>query len=294
SQFRRRLLQRRLDRADDAGQRLLQRFQDLVAVEREAAGYALRQIAALDLDLVHLVAREGGADLVLDPFGGRFADQDAVVAADIVDDRLVEAVAADPHRCGIDDAVQGQHGHLRRAAADVQHHGAARLVHRHVGADRGRHRFLDQVHLAGAGADGGFLDGAALDLGRAAGHADQYPRAGLEEARLVHLLDEVLQHLLGDGEVGDDAVLQRPDGLDVAGRTAKHGLGFGADRSDALRAAITVLPDGNNRGLVEDDSLAPAVNQRVGGTEINGKVVGKKPADAIEHYWIPESGEAVI
>ena len=53
---------------------------------------------------------------------------------------------------------------------------------RHAGADGGGHGFLDQVHLARAGAGGRFPDGAPLHLGGAAGHADQHPRAGAEEA----------------------------------------------------------------------------------------------------------------
>ena len=51
-------------------------------------------------------------------------------------------------------------------------------------------------------------------------------------APVVHLADEVLDHLLGDFEVGDDAVAQRADGLDVAGRAAEHQLGLLADRED--------------------------------------------------------------
>ena len=53
-------------------------------------------------------------------------------------------------------------------------------------------------------------------------------------------LDE-LQHLLGDGEVGDDVVLHRPDGLDVAGHLAEHRLGFGADGLDGLLAVGAAL-----------------------------------------------------
>ena len=53
------------------------------------------------------------------------------------------------------------------------------------------------------------LDGAPLDAGDARRNADDDARVG--EAILVHLLDEVAEHLLGDVEVGDDPVLQRPD-----------------------------------------------------------------------------------
>ena len=82
------------------------------------------------------------------------------------------------------------------------------------GADRGRHRLLDQVRLAGAGRERRLLDRALLDAGHARGHADDDAR--VREAVLVHLLDEVAQHLLGDVEVGDDAVLQRADRADRA------------------------------------------------------------------------------
>src|SRR6201999_1308960 len=136
---------------------------------------------------------------------------EAVIAADVVDDGLVEAVAADAGGGGVDDAVEGDHGHLGGAAADVQHHGALGFVHRQAGAGGRGHGFLDQVPLARAGAGGRLTDGAAFDLGRAVGHAHQHARGGTEVAVAVRLLDEVLQHLFGDGEVGDHAVLHGPD-----------------------------------------------------------------------------------
>ena len=70
--------------------------------------------------------------------------------------------------------------------------------HRQAGADRGGHGFLDQVDRGGAGASARVLDGAALDLGRAAGHADDDARARREQRARVHHLDELLEHLLGD------------------------------------------------------------------------------------------------
>jgi hypothetical protein len=52
----------------------------------------------------------------------------------------------------------------------------------------------------------------------------------------VHHADELLEHLLGHGEVGDHAVLHGADGLDVAGHLAQHGLGFVADGLDGFLA----------------------------------------------------------
>jgi hypothetical protein len=147
------------------------------------------------------------ADALLDGLGGGLADQHAVVAADVVDDGLVELVAADADRALVDHAAQRDHADLGGAAADVDDHRAGGLGHRQAGADRGGHRFLDQVHLGGAGAQGGVADGAALHLGGAAGHADDDARAGREHRARMHHLDELLDHLLGDHEVGDHAVL---------------------------------------------------------------------------------------
>src|SRR5881397_2864635 len=82
-----------------------------------------------------------------------------------------------------------------RAAAHVDDHRARRLRNRQVGADRSCHRFLNEVYLRRARAERGFADRAALDLRRAAGHADDDARGWAEEPGIEHFLDELLQHL---------------------------------------------------------------------------------------------------
>src|SRR5918911_3359845 len=94
-EFRRRLLERRLHGGNDLIERLGKRFQDLVGADGEAARNAFGEVTAFHFHLAHFRAREGGADLLLDELGGRFANQHAVVAADVINDRLVELVAAD-------------------------------------------------------------------------------------------------------------------------------------------------------------------------------------------------------
>jgi hypothetical protein len=64
------------------------------------------------------------------------------------------------------------------------------------------------------------------------------------DALRVDHLDELLEHLLGDGEVGDDAVLHGPDGFDVARHLAEHGLGLLADGLDGLLAVADRLHGG--------------------------------------------------
>jgi hypothetical protein len=104
---------------------------------------------------------------------------------------------------------------LGRAAADVDDHVSRRLGNGSPGTDRSRHRLLDQVRLARAGAERRLLDRALLDAGDAGRNA--HDDARMREAVLVHLLDEVAQHLLGHVEVGDHAVLERADRGDRPG-----------------------------------------------------------------------------
>ena len=88
---------------------------------------------------------------------------------------------------------------------------------------------------------------------------------------VMRLLDEIVEHLLGDLEVGDDAILHGLDGHDVAGRAAQHLFGFLAHGLDFAG----VLVDGDDGGLIDHDALAPCVHQRVGRPQVDGKIAGK-------------------
>ena len=144
------------------------------------------------------------------------------------------------------------------------------------GADRGRHRLLDQVRLPGAGGERRLLDGAPLDAGDAGRDADDDARVG--EAVLVHLLDEVAEHLLGDVEVGDHAVLQRADRGDRPGRAAEHPLRLDADRVHLAGALV----DRDHGRLGEHDAAAADVDERVGGPEVDGHVAAAEAGQVIE------------
>ena len=216
----------------------------------------------------------------LDTLGLAFGDHRTHVGG------FVHLVAGDPNRVGVDNTSQRDDRHLGGAAADIEDHRAARLVHGHAGADRGRHRLVDQVHLAGPGALGGLADRAAFDLGRAIGHANQHSRAGTEVARLVRLANKVLQHLLGNREVGDNAVLQRPDCRDIARGPAQHVLGIGADGFDEAAASTRVLANRDDGRLVEHNTVATRVDQRVGRAEVDRQVIGKITQNVLEHVGI--------
>jgi hypothetical protein len=123
-------------------------------------------------------------------------------------------------------------------------------------ADARGHGLVDQEHAPRAGALRGVDHGASLDRGDADRHRDHH--LGLHPvAALVDLGDEVAQHALGDLEVRDHAVAQRPDGLDVARRLAEHGLRGVADRHAVEQHLVGALLDGDDAGLIQDDA-APA------------------------------------
>ena len=86
----------------------------------------------------------------------------------------------------------------------------------------------------------------------------------------MHLANEVLQHFLGIGKVGDNAVLHRTLGGDIFRGSPEHFLGVGADRLDRLRSAGTaVLPNGYNRRFIQNYTLTTGIDERIGGTQID-------------------------
>ena len=90
----------------------------------------------------------------------------------------------------------------------------------------------------------------------------------MREAVLVHLLDEVAEHLLGDVEVGDHAVLERPDRGDRPGRAAEHPLRLDPD---GVHLAVPLV-DRDHRRLREHDAAPPHVDEGVGGAEVHRHV----------------------
>src|SRR5205085_4381282 len=199
------------------------------------------------------------------------ADEEVVLALDVLRDGLVHLVAGDAHRPRVDDAGQRYDGDVGGAAADVHDHVAVRLRDGEAGADGRAHRLLDQVDFAGLGAVGRVLDGAALDLRDLRGDADD--DAGADPGlAVVGLSDEVLEHLLGHLEVGDDAVLHRADGDDVAGGAAQHLLRLLADGL----GRVGDLVDGDDGRLRDDDAAPLGVDERVRGAEVYGEIAGEQ------------------
>jgi len=106
----------------------------------------------------------------------------------------------------------------------------------------------------------------------------------------MRLVDEVLDHLLGDVDVRDHAVAERPDGLDAGRRLAHHQLGVAADRLHAPDSLD--IFQRHHRGLVEHDALAAHVDDRVHGAQIDRHVVRREPQEAREKHGAESSNDA--
>jgi hypothetical protein len=126
-------------------------------------------------------------------------------------------------------------------------------------------RLLDQFDLARPGGHRRLHHRAGLHLGDARGSA--HDQAGAGAAGGQHAPDEVAQHLLGDLEVRDHAVLQRPLCRDAGRCASEHALGLAPDRVDLAR-----LVDGDHGRFVHEDPLPVHEHQGVRGAEVDGQV----------------------
>ena len=83
----------------------------------------------------------------------------------------------------------------------------------------------------------------------------------------------MLDHFLCDFEIGDHAVAQGPDRLDIAGRSTEHLLGL-LTHGQHLLLTLQVR-DGDDRWLIQHDALSFYVDQSVRRAEVDGHVGGK-------------------
>src|SRR5260370_913842 len=145
------------------------------------------------------------------------------------------------------------------------------------------------MDLAGLGAIGGIHDSALFHLGNFRGDANHDARM-YQPLPVMGLLDEVVQHLLGDFEVSDDAVFHGLNGDDVAGRAAEHLLGFFAHGLNLTGQFI----DGYDGRFVDDDALALGIDQCVGRSQIDGQVTGEHTKKGTANTLVYAKGKGIV
>ena len=162
------------------------------------------------------------------------AHRQVVLAANITDDALIQAQAADSSALRSYDVVHRQHCRFCDTAADVDDHAASWRTHRQASAKRRCQRLPYQLHFASAGRQDGLADRAFLDAGRAIGHSDHDGRT--EQAQATRdAAKEILKHGFGDFVIGYDPVLQRTHNLNIfIIHAAQHFTRGVAEVDDAL------------------------------------------------------------
>ena len=211
-----------------------------------------------------------GTDFHLDLLGGSLTDQQIVFPFQVIHDSFVHLISGHAHGTRVNDAAQRNHRNVRCAAANVDHHVAAGLGDGQSGADRRYHGLLDQMHFAGLGAIGRIHDRAFFHLRNLRRDTNHDARMH-QHLAVVRLLNEIVQHLLGDLEIGNHAVFHGLNGDDVAGRAAQHFLRFFANSFHFAR----VLVDGDDGRLIHHDALAPGVYQGVRRSQVDSQVAGE-------------------
>jgi hypothetical protein len=96
----------------------------------------------------------------------------------------------------------------------------------------------------------------------------------------MRLQDEGANHMFRHVEVGNDPILQGADGHDAAWGPSQHLLGLLAHLQHLIRAFL----DGDNRWLAQDDSLALDIDQGVGGSQVDGEIIGEHPEEPIKKH----------
>ena len=173
-----------------------------------------------------------------------------------------------PIGSGNDGAAQGDDRNVRGTAADVDNHIAAGTGNVDASSNGSRDGLLDDVDFPGACTVSGILNGPLLDFGDTRRHADRNP--GLPIGLLSHgLLDEVLDHLLGHGIVGDNALAKGTDSDDISRSPAQHQTGFLTYCLDLV--AVPVKSD--NRGFLQDNAPSLDIDEDAGGTQVDSYIV---------------------
>src|SRR5690606_31719489 len=144
------------------------------------------------------------------------ADQQAVVTAHGLHDISGKLVARDPDALVADNACQRDNGDARGTASDVDDHIAGRLFDVYADTEGRGHRLVDHEHFPGARSIAAVAYCALFHLSNGGRNADHHA-PGWREERLFreHQLDHLADHAFGGIEVGDHAVLQRTNGLQI-------------------------------------------------------------------------------
>ena len=136
-----------------------------------------------------------------------------------------------------------------------------------LSAQCGSKRLFDQINPSCARFHCRLNHRAFFHLRNAAGNTDDHTR--LHHRIFYHLANHFRQHFRRQLVVGNYTVLQRMNCDNVTRRSAQHISGSGTD----LKHLTGVFIQRNHRRLTQNNALACRVDQNIGGTEIDTKIL---------------------
>ena len=186
---------------------------------------------------------------------------------------FIKTIASKTQRRRSYDTAQRNDGNFSGAAADVNNHRAGRLGYRQVSAHGSSHRLFDKVCLASARLNGGLENSALLyrsGTTRNAYHDTRLwlPRITTRSCFVNKRGDHGLRHVI----VCDNAIVQRMLCRKSVWRMVDHVLCFMTNSKNAVGAAL----DGNNRRLVDNDTLPRDGYECIGGAKVDSHVVRRR------------------
>src|SRR5207237_4378150 len=179
----------------------------------------------------------------LDLLGHQLADDELVLAADVLVEGDGHLVAGDGRRAEREHAARPEGGHLRRPAAHVDDEVGAGPERVDAAADGAADRLGEQLGPADARLLGRFEQRPAFQRRGAGGNADDDREAAALQPGGGDALEDLPQEPPGGLQIGDDPVPQGADDLDAVGRAAHELLGGVAD-ADHVGVAAAVEAEG--------------------------------------------------
>src|SRR5690606_2679478 len=138
--FRRAAFERDANEFHDGVDGVGERFADFLRCDVQRLRETGDGIAAFDFEGQFLLQRGSRADADFDFLGGAFSDEQVVGPLHVIDDRVVNFVAADANAFGENDSGKGNDGDFGGAAADIDDHVGGGFVDRKTDSDRRGHR----------------------------------------------------------------------------------------------------------------------------------------------------------
>src|SRR5690606_31703236 len=125
-QLRWRAFEHVLDGADDLAHGLLQRLAHVLGRDHRTPRQVDQRVATAHLDLDLFFQRHAAAGRNLQTLRGDLTDQQVVLVANVLHDRIVEVVTRDAQALRHDDVGERDDGNFTGAATDVDDHRATR------------------------------------------------------------------------------------------------------------------------------------------------------------------------